>query len=86
MNLIILAIISTQIDTFDPYYANLQPKDNNAQVWLIMHVLMAELFPASHKLNHPDGRSIRRQCPFYNRRVYDDAIKVYMQLDGSSIY
>ena len=29
----------------------------------IMHALMAELYPASHKLIYTDDRSISRQCP-----------------------
>ena len=52
----------------------------------IIHALMAELFPVSHKLIYPVGRSIRRQCQFYNRRVWDEAIKVCIQLDESAIY
>ena len=43
-------------------------------------------FPVSHKLIHPVGRSIRRQCQFYNIRVWDEAIKVCIQLYESHIH
>ena len=52
----------------------------------IMHVHMAELFHTSHTLIYLDGRSIRRQCPFLQQTVWDDAIKVCIQLYNSSIY
>ena len=52
----------------------------------IMLELMAELFPASHKLKHSGGRSIRRQCQFYNIWVLNATITVCIQLDESLIY
>ena len=47
----------------------------------IIHAPMTELYPVSHELSNPVGRSVHNQCQFYNRRVQNKAIKVCIQLD-----
>ena len=51
----------------------------------IMHALMAQLFSTSHILInwYTQTAAKYRDNPllFYNRRIWDDAIKVYIQLD-----
>ena len=56
----------------------------------IIHALMTEIFPVSNKVINPFGRSYtgppppHRQCQFDNRRVWDEAINVCIQLDECS--
>ena len=54
--------------------------DYNALIWLDHACSYGRAFPASHKLIHPDDRSIRSQCPFYNRPIETTR---YIQLDES---
>ena len=49
--------------------------DNNALVWLNHTCIYGRAFPVSHKLIHPVGHSICRQCQFYN--IWFDFIECF---------